>query len=102
MMKIVKKNQMKIIIFTAVKNRCILHGRVSVLLNSSYSQRDDFHTKGRYETRHEKTSICENKGADQLCGNHFLCFRYIHSTIPLLPYSEILKLYLSLENLQPC
>ena len=29
-MKIVKKN-MKIIIFTAVKNRCILHGRVFVM-----------------------------------------------------------------------
>ena len=33
--------------------------------------------------------ICENKDADQLCDNHeadkSLCFRYIHSTIPLLP-----------------
>ena len=26
-----KKNQMKIVIFTAVKNRCILHGRVFVM-----------------------------------------------------------------------
>ena len=31
-MKIVKKNQLKIIIFTAVKNFCILHGRVFVML----------------------------------------------------------------------
>ena len=31
-MKIVKKNQMKIVFFTAVKNRCILHGRVFVML----------------------------------------------------------------------
>ena len=33
--------------------------------------------------------ISENKDADQLCGNHEadqrLCFRYIDSTIPLLP-----------------
>ena len=32
--------------------------------------------------------ICENKGADQLCGDgeadQRLCFRYIDSTIPLL------------------
>ena len=27
-MKIVKKIQLKFVIFTAVKNRCILHGRV--------------------------------------------------------------------------
>ena len=26
-----KKNQLKIVIFTAVKNRCILHGRVFVM-----------------------------------------------------------------------
>ena len=30
-MKIVKKNPLKIVIFTAVKNRCILHGRVFVM-----------------------------------------------------------------------
>ena len=30
-MKIVKKNTLKIGIFTAVKNRCILHGRVFVM-----------------------------------------------------------------------
>ena len=30
-MKIVKKIQLKIVIFTAVKNRCILHGRVFVM-----------------------------------------------------------------------
>ena len=37
--------------------------------------------------------ICENKDADQLCGNHKadqrLCFHYIGSTIPLLPKYEI-------------
>ena len=30
-MKIVKKIQLKIVILTAVKNRCILHGRVFVM-----------------------------------------------------------------------
>ena len=37
--------------------------------------------------------ICENKNADQLRGNREadqrLCFRYIDSTIPLLPIYEI-------------
>ena len=36
--------------------------------------------------------ICENKGADQLCGNRTtdqrLCFHYTDSVIPLLPISE--------------
>ena len=36
--------------------------------------------------------ICENKDANQLCGNRTadqrLCFRYIDSTIPLLSKSE--------------
>ena len=36
--------------------------------------------------------ICQNKGADQLRGNHAadqrLCFRYINSQIPLLSKSE--------------
>ena len=36
--------------------------------------------------------ICENKAADQLCGNRTsdqgLCFRYTYSTIPLLPKSD--------------
>ena len=39
------------------------------------------------------TRICENKGADQLRSNCVadlhLCFRYIDSSIPLLPQSEI-------------
>ena len=33
-MKKVKRIQLKIVIFTAVKNRCILHGRVFVMLNN--------------------------------------------------------------------
>ena len=40
--------------------------------------------------------ICENKDADQLRGNRKadqrLCFRYIDSTIPLLPKYEISSL----------
>ena len=39
--------------------------------------------------------LCENKDTDQLCGNRTadqrLCFRYIDSTIPLLPKSGIFK-----------
>ena len=40
--------------------------------------------------------ICENKGSDQLRSNSTadqrLCFRYIDSTIPLLPKSKISSL----------
>ena len=49
--------------------------------------------------------ICENKDADQLRGNREadqrLCFRYIDSTIPLLPKSEISSLQLSCVAVQP-
>ena len=38
-MKIVKKIQPKILIFTDVKNRCILHGRVFVMLSLHASLR---------------------------------------------------------------
>ena len=41
--------------------------------------------------------ICKNKDADKLRGNREadqrLCFRYLDSTIPLLPQSEISSLY---------
>ena len=44
--------------------------------------------------------ICENRDADQLRGNReadqCLCFRYLDSTIPLLPKSEMLSLWPSL------
>ena len=40
--------------------------------------------------------MCENKDTDQLRGNletdQHLCFRYLDSTIPLLPKSEISSL----------
>ena len=49
--------------------------------------------------------ICENKDADQLRGNREadqrLCFRYIDSTIPLLPIYEISSLYPSSVAVQP-
>ena len=49
--------------------------------------------------------ICENKDADQLRGireaDQRLCFRYIDSTIPLLPKSEISSLQPSSVAVQP-
>ena len=49
--------------------------------------------------------ICENKGADQLCVNRTAdqrpCFRYIDSTIPLLPKSEISSPKPSCVTVQP-
>ena len=49
--------------------------------------------------------ICENKAADQLCGNRTadqrLCFRYIDCTIPLLPKSEISSIQPSSVAVQP-
>ena len=51
-------------------------------------------------------SKCENKGADQLCGNstadQHLCFCYIDSTIPLLPKSEISSLLPSSVDVLYC
>ena len=45
--------------------------------------------KMRHVMRKPDFCICENKDADQLCGNREadqrLCFRYTESTIPLLP-----------------
>ena len=55
----------------------------------------------------EKLTICigENKGADQLRGNHEadqrLCFRYTDSTIPLLPKYEISSFYPASVLVQP-
>ena len=49
--------------------------------------------------------ICENKAADQLCGNceadQRLCFRYIDNSIPLLPKSEMSSLWPSSVAVQP-
>ena len=49
--------------------------------------------------------ICQNRDADQLCGNREAdqghCFCYTDSTIPLLPKSEISSLYPSSVAVQP-
>ena len=49
--------------------------------------------------------ICENKDTDQLRGNREadqrLCFRYITSTIPLLPKYEISSLWPPSDVVQP-
>ena len=48
--------------------------------------------------------ICENKAADQPCGNRTadqrLCFRYTDSTIPILSKSEISRVYPSSVTVQ--
>ena len=48
----------------------------------------------------------KTKGADQLCGNRaadqHLCFRYIDSTIPQLPKSQISSFYPSFVAVQRC
>ena len=49
---------------------------------------------------------CKNKGADQLrvysAADQHLCFRYIDSTIPLLPKSEIASRQPFSMDAQPC
>ena len=49
--------------------------------------------------------ICENKGADQLCGRHEadqrICFRFTDSTIHLLSKFEISSLSPSSVAVQP-
>ena len=45
--------------------------------------------------------ICENKGADQNRAADGLCFRYMDSTIPLLPKSTILSLQTFSVVVQP-
>ena len=56
---------------------------------------------------YEKTCfcICKNKGVDQMCNNRTadqrLCFRYIDSTISLVPKYEISSLSRSSEAVQP-
>ena len=49
-------------------------------------------------------SLCENKGANQLCSNctadQRLCFRYTDSTIPLPLKTEISSFYPASVNVQ--
>ena len=51
-MKIVKHIQLKIVIFTAVKNRCILHGRVFVMFCCGYVLKGN---KGFVGNKHDAT-----------------------------------------------
>ena len=58
-MKIVKTNQLKTVIFTAVKNRCMLHGRFcndykkkQVILHSLISFTDVFYTYSSFRPMH--------------------------------------------------
>ena len=93
-MKIVKKNQLKIVIFTEVKNRCILHGRVFVMVKGKKS----IHQMSRV-MRKPAFCICKNKDVDQLWSNctadQRLCFRY-HSAslIQNQASSHLLWLYI--------
>ena len=71
---------------------CYLHSMITkwllVVTNLVKSLKDMSHNM-----RKPTFCICENKDADQLRGNREadqrLCFRYIDSTIPLLPIYEI-------------
>ena len=106
-MKIVKKFQLKFVIFKAVKYRCILHWNVCVMCFSSsvYSVGSGLVSYLSLVMRKPAFCLCENKDADQLHGDceadQRLCFRYIDSTIPLLPKSEISSLWPSSLAVQP-
>ena len=63
-MKIVKKIQPKIVIFTAVKNPCMLHGRVFVMASSrehrslELQTRSDTNKPARLQKHHDNMSVC--------------------------------------------
>ena len=64
-------------------------------LRQSIKNLDCNNLSKKFVQSHEKTCflhICKNKDADQLHGNSTadqrLCFRFIDSTIPLLPKSD--------------
>ena len=64
-------------VLTCTHNQCLSKNKINM---SHVMRKPDF-------------CLCENKGADQLRSNceadQRLCFRYLDSTIPLLPKSEI-------------
>ena len=55
----------------------------------SFPKQGDLDSNEPHHKKKQAFCICENKDADQLCGNseadQRLCFRYIASRIPLLP-----------------
>ena len=69
-----------------------------ILLYSLRKNVPFFDKVSSYEPRNGKTCscTCESKSSDQLFGDRTadqrICFRYIDSTIPLLPKSEISSL----------
>ena len=89
-----------------MKNRCILHGHVFVMLGKHQPVQPEKLRRGlKFWIKKSEMSrvvrkpafcICENKDADQLRGNceadQRLCFGYIDSTIPLVPKYEISSL----------
>ena len=93
---------MKLVLFsrysnTASKYLVFRNARLCVLQNIALQVRRDM--------RKLTFCICESKGTDQLrgsrAGDERLCFRYIDSTIPLLPKSKISSLYPSSQAIHP-
>ena len=78
--------------YTSMRPRSIAKTLLKLLHMSLVMRKPDFR-------------ICENKGADQLCGNRTadqrLCLRYTDSTIPLLSKCEISSLEPSSVTAQP-
>ena len=76
---------------------CMLNNRVN-MINSYKIRQQHFlvHSDMSLVMRKPAFCICENKDADQLCSNREadqqLCFRYMDSTIPLFPKSDISSL----------
>ena len=81
-------------------NKCFLHVlKLNFAKEHSFVAASNLIVNLTYELRREKTGflhICENKDADQLCGNREadqrLCFCYIESKISLLSKYEISSL----------
>ena len=83
-----------------LKEKCFQRTVVFICLDYSnyyvrYGLFTNKETKRQNEPHHEKTCLfayTKNKGADRLCRYHradqHLCFRYMDSTIPLLPKSK--------------
>ena len=69
------------------------HDDAVVWLNFLFSRENRIMSR---VVRKQTFCLCENKGADQLRGNREadqrLCFRYLDSTIPLLPKYKISSL----------
>ena len=77
------------------RNRHVLSLTVSKSSETSFELFKEINDMSRV-VRKMAFCVCENKDADQLRGSREadqrLCFRYIDSTIPLLPKYEFLSL----------